>query len=144
MEKRWIHAPCGMNCNICSGILRDDPVCGGCSAKGPKPSYCITCMIKACAASTTDGTCATCAKIPCARLRRLDRRYRSRYGMSMLENLAYATEHGMDSWSEREHERWSCVSCGSILSAHKSVCRSCKAANPRFGSLQDAEVSGRP
>jgi rubrerythrin len=53
--------------------------------------------------------------------------------MSMLENLRFATEHGIAAWLEREHLKWRCASCGSPLSAHKEHCPSCNAKNPRYG-----------
>jgi hypothetical protein len=53
-------------------------------------------------------TCARCHVHPeTAHLR-----YRRRYGMSMIENDPYISEHGRTAWEQREVEKWRCPTCG--------------------------------
>lgn len=99
-------APCGMNCGVCSGHLRPKQRCPGCNAGGEGlPAYCATCRMRLCE-ERTGPFCFDCAGFPCARLRRLDRRYRARYGMSEIENLACIRDHGIERFLENEHARW--------------------------------------
>src|SRR5574344_369889 len=86
-------APCGMNCGLCIGYLREKKPCAGCLIRKDKnkPKGCRECIIANCQllAETASGFCYDCLRYPCARLKNLDKRYRINYGMSMLENLSY-------------------------------------------------------
>ena len=111
-----IIAPCGMNCGICSARLRERRTCHGCNdADHDRPKYCATCRLRLC--DRREGAfCFACAEFPCARLKRLDRRYRTRYGMSEIENLECIRDHGMAEFLEREHARW--ISDEGVLCVH--------------------------
>lgn len=121
-------APCGMNCGLCSGYLRDKKRCPGCNGEDEnKPKYCIVCRIKTCAelAGSEVKLCYACAKFPCLRLRQLDKRYRTKYGMSMIENLEMIHEIGVDEFVTRQKKRWTCPECGSLICVHKVGCLAC-------------------
>ena len=124
-------AACGMNCGLCIGYLRDKNPCGGCFKKDDvhKPKTCRSCTIVNCKflAQTASGFCYDCTKYPCTRLKKLDQRYRTKYGMSMLANLAFMREHGMEKFLEHEEERWTCKVCHSGVSVHRTYCLQCKA-----------------
>lgn len=115
-------APCGMNCALCSGFLREKRICYGCRSSSPKPAYCASCRIRNCAERA--GEFCPCGS-PCRRLRDLDKRYRTRYGMSMLENLASIRDEGIDAFVLRERKRWECPRCHGVLSVHRDVCVFC-------------------
>lgn len=70
--------------------------------------------------------CFECADFPCHRLTVLDRRYRKRYGMSMIENLKFIQANGIDSFLEREKGRWRCPKCGGVVCVHDKACYSCE------------------
>ncbi len=59
------------------------------------------------------------------RLRKLDRRYRTKYGMSMLENLAHIKALGTAAFVRREKVRWLCPSCGGTLCVQRRQCVHC-------------------
>ena len=121
-------APCGMNCGLCSGYLRGKKQCPGCHGEEEnKPTYCIVCRNKTCEelAASEEEFCYTCAKFPCARLRQLDKRYRTKYGMSMIENLEMIHEIGVDEFVTRERRRWMCTECGGLICVHKENCMTC-------------------
>ncbi|MFC2082475.1 DUF3795 domain-containing protein [Candidatus Bipolaricaulota bacterium] len=121
-------APCGMNCGLCSGYLRAKKQCPGCRGEDElKPTYCVACRIKTCEelAASKQRFCHSCAKFPCTRLRQLDKRYRTKYGMSMIENLETIREIGIDEFVTRERTRWTCPECGSLLCVHKEDCMVC-------------------
>ena len=128
-------APCGMDCAICMGFLRDSReknVCPGCNGDDArKPQSCAACRIKDCPeldgaerASSGQAFCFTCAK-PCTRLKQLDKRYRTKYGMSMLENLATIRELGIEAFVARERVRWTCPGCAGVICVHRGECVYC-------------------
>ncbi len=122
-------APCGMNCGICLGYLREKNHCNGCREwSRNKSEYCRKCIIIKCELlSKTDSKfCYDCEKYPCRRLKQLDLRYRTKYNMSMIENLEFIRESGLERFMHKEKERWVCPSCGSILCVHRNFCLNCK------------------
>jgi len=58
-----------------------------------------------------------CEKYPCQRLKSLDKRYRTKYGMSMISNLEYIRDHGIKKFLIREQKRW--VKGGKIYCVHR-------------------------
>ncbi|MFA5002337.1 MAG: DUF3795 domain-containing protein [Methanolinea sp.] len=115
-------APCGMDCAICMAYLREKNHCDGC--------YSAHCQ---CRRHCTIATCEqvkdryhhSCEKFHCRRLKQLDRRYRTKYGMSMLENLEAIKEHGIRAFVKSERERWTCRECGGVINVHRGKCSSC-------------------
>ena len=121
-------APCGMNCGVCIGHLREKDRCQGCNGDDAgKKKSCLVCRIKNCEQRGTGaGTfCFECAGFPCARLKQLDKRYRQKYGMSMIENLAVIREIGLEGFVLREKERWTCPECGGVICVHRENCIHC-------------------
>jgi hypothetical protein len=123
-------APCGMNCGLCIGLLREKKPCGGCFKIDDKnkPKVCRSCKIVNCdlLAATKSGFCYDCEKYPCTRLKKLDERYRAKYGMSMIENLAYIKDYGLNKFLRNEEDKWKCKVCGAGLSVHRDFCLNCK------------------
>jgi len=123
-------APCGMNCAICIGHLRTRNQCAGCNGDDQnKPKHCVICRIKNCKEhkSNEPQYCFACEKFPCARLKHLDTRYRTNYGMSMIDNLHEIQARGIDAFVRREAIRWRCIQCGELLSVHRDECLHCGA-----------------
>ena len=129
MMKTHIIAPCGMNCGICIGYLREKNPCGGCFKKDDpnKPKSCRSCSIVNCKflEKTTSNFCYDCEKYPCTRLKQLDKRYRTKYKMSMLENLENIKKLGLETFIKNEKKRWKCDNCGGTLCVHREFCLSC-------------------
>jgi len=123
-------APCGMNCGLCIGHLREKQLCGGCFKIDDenKPKVCRSCKIVNCdlLTETESGFCFDCKKYPCTRLKNLDKRYRTNYGMSMIENLIYINNHGLEEFLKNEEDKWKCWVCGAGLSVHRDFCLNCK------------------
>ncbi len=127
--KNSLIAPCGMNCGVCMAYLREKNKCNGCRLSDEnKPNSCIKCIIKNCdlLQDTESNFCYDCPKYPCKRLINLDKRYRTKYRMSMLENLSYIKSEGLDQFVEKESNRWICPNCGETVSVHRSFCLKCK------------------
>ncbi len=121
-------APCGMNCGICMAYLRDKNVCKGCwSDNGDKSKSCINCSIKNCnlLSKTDPKFCYECTKFPCSRIKQLDKRYRLKYNMSMIENLHYIQKFGLQNFEQTEAIRWKCSTCGGTICVHRGYCLKC-------------------
>ena len=121
-------APCGMNCGLCIGFLRKKNTCVGCWFEdGYKGSYCKSCIIRNCEqiAANSSGFCYDCAQYPCKRLRQLDKRYRTKYHMSMIENLESIKTIGLDAFVAQNNQKWTCPDCGARLSVHRKKCLKC-------------------
>jgi hypothetical protein len=126
-------APCGMNCALCSGYLalKNDIKnkgirlinCPGCRPRNKKCAF-----LKGHCSKLSKGEvtfCFECASFPCDRLRTIDNRYRSRYRMSMIENLNFIKENGMEKFLEDQEETWKCQNCGELISCHNGLCFNC-------------------
>lgn len=122
-------APCGMNCGLCIGHFRKRKPCSGCLGINDinKPDGCKSCTVVTCEhlTKTGSGFCYECPKYPCRRLKTLDKRYSTKYGMSMFENLAYIKENGLENFLKSEEKKWTCPNCGSGLSVHRDNCLTC-------------------
>ena len=127
--KNNLIAPCGMNCGICLGYLREKNKCPGCRDRDEnKPGYRVKCIIKNCPVLKENKMkfCSDkCDKYPCKRLKNLDKRYRTKYGMSMIENLENIKKFGIRNFVNSEKTRWKCKKCGSIICVHRNFCLKC-------------------
>jgi hypothetical protein len=55
----------------------------------------------------------------------LDERYRTKYGMSMIDNLVHIKKFGIRHFMRNEKERWACPECSQLLCVHKPQCLIC-------------------
>jgi hypothetical protein len=131
--KEELIAPCGMNCNICSGYLAylNDvkskdigmPYCAGCRPRGKNCAF----LKKRCNL-LMDGKveyCYQCPDCPCDNLKHIDNRYQSLYRMSLIDNLEYIRQNGIESLLAREEEKWRCPECGESICCHNGICFNC-------------------
>jgi hypothetical protein len=123
MMKSNLIAACGMNCNLCIAHLRDGRKCPGCRGSDEnKSNSCMRCAVKNC--EILNGRnwiyCSDkCPEYPCARLNRLDKRYKTKYGMSMLENLENIRDKGIREFIRQEEKRW--IKGDRIFCVHKKT-----------------------
>ena len=121
-------APCGINCGLCYAYIREKNHCPGCRGDDTeKMKSCLACRIKNCEKLVEGGFtyCFECDTFPCDLLKRLDKRYRTRYGVNPFENLNTIQENGIDQFVEIEMTKWTCPECGTILCMHKPQCLTC-------------------
>lgn len=128
--KTELIAPCGMNCAICMGhLLREKNKCPGCrDGSANKPVSCVRCIILNCGLLKNNNLkycSAKCEKYPCTRLKNLDKRYRTKYNMSMIENLENIAQQGIRVFVKNEKIRWTCPECGGIICVHRGYCSEC-------------------
>ncbi len=125
-------APCGMNCNICRAYLaysRNVPKergkvthCTGCRPRGKKCAY----LKGQCEnLGTSIQFCFECADFPCHRLKTLDKRYRTRYNYSPVENLREIQSHGIEQFLQNQGGKYRCLKCGGVVSVHDEKCYDC-------------------
>jgi hypothetical protein len=125
---RSLIAPCGMNCGTCIAYQREKNRCPGCRTYSADKAISIQrCIIPKCVHldNTISKFCYDCEKYPCKRLNQLDKRYRTKYNTSFIENLAMIKEKGIDSFLAFESKRRTCPICGSVVSVHRNSCLIC-------------------
>jgi len=131
--KEILIAPCGMNCTVCVTYLAGKH---DLNRKGFKKRYCPGCRPrgKNCTfmADQCDRVgkglvrfCYDCPDYPCRRLKDLDKRYRIKYHMSMIENLDFIKAQGMESFLKKEAAKWCCPECGGVICCHNGLCLNC-------------------
>jgi len=131
--KKELVAPCGMNCALCGNYLsmKNDlrkigiqkAYCAGCRPRGKNCAF----MKKNCELIGEGKIqyCFECETFPCRRLKALDKRYRERYHMSMIDNLAIIKEQGMLNFLKKEEKKWQCPECGGTICCHNGICFGC-------------------
>lgn len=128
-------ATCGINCSLCIAYQRKKNKCSGCnSPNANKAKHCTSCYIKNCEEllKVEDKFCYSCTKFPCKRLKQLDTRYRTKYGMSVIENLEIIKNQGIERFIEKEIKKWTCEKCGYLYCVHREQCQNCGSINEKF------------
>jgi len=129
--KKDLIAPCGMNCRICVGYFgytmagkKRKMRCIGCNPSGKSCAHLKT----HCKNKTIDTIefCFKCSDFPCEQLKKLDSKYRKRYDMSMIKNLEYIRDNGMDAFLKQQKKRYTCSHCGAVWCVHTNICYDCK------------------
>jgi hypothetical protein len=123
-------APCGMNCKICIAFFgytmsgkKRRMKCIGCSPSGKSCAH----LKKYCKKLTKKEIeyCYECNDFPCKQIHKLDDKYRKRFDMSMIANLRYIKENGMEKFLQKQEEKYKCPKCGGIICVHNGKCYSC-------------------
>jgi hypothetical protein len=125
--------PCGMNCSVCSACLAFThdvksqgvkmPYCQGCRPKNKQCAF----LKKRCRLLSIGEVryCYECPDFPCENLKGIDRRYRTNFRMSLIENLEHIRESGIPQFLESEMAKWRCSACGGVICCHNGICFSC-------------------
>jgi hypothetical protein len=126
-------APCGMNCGLCVSYLAmkhdlkhkgfNKKYCPGCLPRGKNCAF----MKQQCdlLGKGLVRFCYECGDYPCRRLKDLDKRYRTKYHMSMIANLDFIKEQGLRPFLASEEEKWRCPGCGGVICCHNGLCLNC-------------------
>jgi hypothetical protein len=132
MPDQTMIAPCGMDCSICArhlalkNVTKDRgikiPYCVGCRKKVNKCNFQKKCDLLR---KDKIDYCFQCPDFSCERLQNLDKRYRTHYRMSMIENLKYIKRNGTQKFLEKEEEKWQCKKCGKLICCHNGLCFKC-------------------
>jgi len=131
--KEELIAPCGMNCGVCISYMAmkcdinkkgfRKKYCAGCLPRGENCTF----MAKRCdlLGKGLVRFCYDCVAFPCPRLKALDKRYRTSYHMSMIDNLKFIKDHGIERFLGNEAVKWRCPECGGVICCHNGLCLSC-------------------
>ena len=126
-------APCGMNCSLCIAYqFREKDL----NKKGFHRTYCPGCIPRGKNCTHMADSCELlgkglvrfcfeCEKYPCKRLKALDKRYRTKYHMSMIENLNYINDNGTEEFLKQQEKIWQCKDCGGVICCHNGLCLEC-------------------
>ncbi|MBF7097014.1 DUF3795 domain-containing protein [Alkalibacter mobilis] len=132
MEEKLI-APCGMNCSLCVNYQSKKldlkkrgygrSYCEGCIPRGKNCTH----MDKHCEllGKGLVRFCIECKDYPCKKLKALDKRYRTKYHMSMIENLDFIRKSGIEIFLKDQSEKWSCPRCKEPICCHNGLCLAC-------------------
>lgn len=119
-------APCGMNCAVCYAHLRKKKTCPGCRGQEEsQPAYCRRCRIRECVLSRGLDFCFECSSFPCPPVKQMDKRYRQRYHVSLIENGIRLKTGGADHFVGEEKQKWTCTHCGGAICLHDRLCSAC-------------------
>lgn len=126
-------APCGMNCALCISYLFKEKdlnklgfhktYCPGCLPRGENCTHLGDRCEKL--AQGKVRFCYECSGYPCGMLKSLDKRYRTKYHMSMIENLESIRQNGIEAFLDKEHQKWGCPDCGGTICCHNGLCLTC-------------------
>ena len=131
--KEELIAPCGMDCNVCSGYLalKNDirskgvrmPYCKGCRPRDKKCAF----LKKKCELLLKNKVrfCYECEEFPCENLEHIDKRYQTFFRMSLIDNLKLIKKHGLTKFLESQKKKWLCPNCGEVICCHNGICFSC-------------------
>jgi hypothetical protein len=128
--KEELIAVCGMNCRICvayfgyalSGKKRKKP-CIGCR---PTDRNCAFIKKRCKKLSKKEvNYCFECSDFPCENLEKLDKRYRERFKMSMIDNLNFIKKNGINDFLKSQEEKYKCAECGDVICVHTDKCYEC-------------------
>ena len=98
-------APCGINCGVCRAYLRKNNPCHGCrQAEKNLPKSRMDCKIRTC--KKREGDFCDCKDFPCERLAHLDKRYRTKYDMSEIDNLKEIKEKGIEKFLAHQKQKY--------------------------------------
>ena len=123
-----IIAPCGINCSICMAYLRKKNKCNGCRGVNLwNPKTRVECKIKNCNLLKTSDRkfCYECERYPCKLLKHMDVRYKTKYKMSVIDNLENIRKNGVEPFFAADNEKWKCKYCGCVICVHKGICSDC-------------------
>lgn len=132
--KEELIAPCGMNCSLCVAYRF---MKGDVNKQGFRKTYCPGCLPRGegclhmgdqCEQLRIGAIrfCYTCGSFPCRRLKALDRRYRTKYHMSMIANLEFIRDGGLAAFLQQQGEEWRCPECGGVICCHNGLCLDCQ------------------
>ena len=124
-------APCGMNCRICIGYFgyamndrKRKNICEGCRIRDKNCAF----IKKQCENLSKKEVeyCFECEDFPCENLEKLDKRYQEKYDMSMIKNLEFIKENGINLFLKQQEEKYKCPNCGGVICVHNKKCYNCE------------------
>jgi hypothetical protein len=99
------------------------PYCEGCRPRDKKCAF----LKKRCKLLLNNKVefCYECKDFPCERLRRIDKRYRTFFRMSLIDNLGSIKKGDMQEFLKTQEKKWQCPKCGEVICCHNGICFNC-------------------
>ena len=109
-------AICGLFCGTCPFYPEK---CHGCLSD-KLTAHCVTCPngFRDCAKKHAVTRCYECSEFPCDRLKQFSKEhYQNGIGHheTVIADLTYMSEHGVESWVEKKTADNTCKSCGKLI-----------------------------
>lgn len=119
-------APCGVVCILCAFYYKEKNRCFGCNKEDKEKSkHCTTCLKKKCVKEKGYTYCFECNNFPCKKIKYLDKKYKDRYNISLIENGFYMKKFGVNNFLKMMTEKYKCSECGKTVTVHYGKCISC-------------------
>ena len=91
-----------------------------------KTEHCCKCRIKGCIEDKGLAYCYECPEHPCRLTKDLEKSYKKRYQVSLVENSEFAGRYGLERFMEEQKEKYTCPICGGVISVHDRECSECQ------------------
>ncbi|MHA1491695.1 MAG: DUF3795 domain-containing protein [Promethearchaeota archaeon] len=126
-------APCGIYCGMCRAFLvkKKNQLekrgfkqgCDGCRIRHKKCAF----IRRDCPAlwKKEIDFCYECERFPCQNLKKIDKTYRERYSVNLIENLKRIKEIGAEEWLKEQEKLYTCPECGGEICVHDAECYDC-------------------
>ena len=126
-------AHCGVYCGACRSylLLKKDLFeekgyrhgCKGCRDQNKNCAF----IKKGCTSLRNKELefCYECEKFPCQRLKKLDKQYREKYFVSLIENLKRNEKIGVEEWLQEQEKLYTCPNCEGEICVHDVECFDC-------------------
>jgi hypothetical protein len=133
MVENNLAAPCGIYCGMCrqylalkKDLLEEKGLKWGCQGCRIRHKNC-TFIRRDCAPLRKNeiAFCYECEKFPCQNLKKIDKIYRERYSVYLIENLKRIKEIGVEKWLQEQKELYRCPECGGEICIHDVECYDC-------------------
>ncbi|HNY17431.1 MAG TPA: DUF3795 domain-containing protein [Treponemataceae bacterium] len=135
---------CGLYCGACKAFqatkagnpLVDEAsgaslICDGCNGSRLTP-WCASCAIKDCAREKGVRICGECPENPCDKLNGFMNDPKYPYHRVVQEDMSFLKTQGLEAFERRITERYTCSSCGTLMSWFAKACPGCgKAVSER-------------
>lgn len=103
----------------------EDVVCDGCLTNGRLDLWCRNCKLRVCEKLQSGKVrCSDCDEFACISLTDF-RDDGMKHHSEITDNLEHLKSMGIEAWAEYEEKRWTCPTCGRMLSWYDTACRNC-------------------
>jgi len=111
---------------VCYVHLKNKKPCNECYGNDEnKPERCINCKIKNCVISKSIKYCFECNDFSCVLIKNLDKSYRKRYSVELINSAEFIKINGIDEYMKNERNKWLCNGCGGVKTQHGNYCSEC-------------------
>ena len=126
-------APCGIYCGACrTYLLKKKDLfekkgykqgCDGCRIRNKNCAF----IRRDCPALRKNelSFCYECEKFPCQNLKKIDKQYRERLYVSLIDNLRRINEVGVKKWLTEQNKLYTCPECEGEICIHDAECYDC-------------------